>query len=217
MTKTVSLRIYSAIASLTAAAIVLLMSGCATIFSGTTDTISFSTNVDPVRVYIGGRFVGTTPLTTTVHRAIGEGPQVKFEKEGYGTQAFSLEKEFNWVSVLDVSSLLTSGGIDVLSGAIMKYSKDRYHVEMIPGSARLEDGQRQIAFAKFVLLNADNIRADLARDGGEYLETLSAWRMTDNTSPGIFKFWLTFHKDELISSYNPEALLATLRQSELTP
>ncbi|MEJ2566880.1 MAG: PEGA domain-containing protein [Gammaproteobacteria bacterium] len=208
----------SNIALLIASMAILLTAGCATLFTGTTDTIKFSSNVDPVRVYIGGRFVGKTPLTTTVKREIGQGPRVKFEKEGYGTQEFYLEKEFNWVSVLDISSVVTSGGIDVLTGAVVKYSKHSYHVEMIHSSrTSLIDRQRQIKFANFVLLNADRIRTDLARDGGEYAHSLVSLAVANETNSNEFETWLLNQKRSLISASNPESLLKELRQSHMTP
>lgn len=208
----------SRIAILIASIAILLTAGCATLFTGTTDTIKFSSNVDPVRVYIGGRFVGKTPLTTTVKREIGQGPRIKFEKEGYGTQEFYLEKEFNWVSVLDISSVVTSGGVDVLTGAVVKYSKDSYHVEMIPNSrTSLLERQRQIKFANFVLLNADSIRTDLARDGGEYAHSLVSLAVADETNSIEFETWLLNQKRSLVSASNPELLLEEIRQSHMTP
>ena len=50
--------------------ITIILTGCATIFSGTSDEISFSTNVDPVRVYIDGLNVGNTPLKVAVEKLI---------------------------------------------------------------------------------------------------------------------------------------------------
>ena len=216
--KKTTTKFYSVIAFLIASIAILLTGGCATLFTGTTDVINFSSNVDPVRVYIGGRYVGKTPLTTTVKREIGKGPSIKFEKKGYGTQEFFLEKEFNWVSVLDISSVITSGGIDVLTGAALKYSKNSYHVEMIPNSrTSLLERQRQIKFANYVLLNANKIRTDLAMNGGEYSHSLVSLAMSDEPSTREFKSWLLRHRKSLISASNPELLLKELRRSHMTP
>ena len=209
----ISRRTFRSIALSIGTAITLLMTGCATLFTGTTDEINFTSNVDHVRVYVAGRLVGETPLKTVVKRQIGQGPQIKFEKEGYETQEFFLEKEFNWVSILDVSAILTSGGIDVLTGAVLKYSRNSYHVEMLSTrSTSLDAHDRQIQFAKFVLLNADKIRADLAGDGGEYSRSLVSL-----VSAQGFESWLLSQKDPLISASDPELLLSALRQSHMTP
>jgi hypothetical protein len=208
---------YSSFTLLFASITILLTAGCATIFTGTTDTINFSSNVDPVRVYVDGRLIGETPLKASINRQIGQGPRIKFEKKGYGTQEFYLEKQFNWVSILDITAILTSGGIDVLSGAVLKYSRNRYHVEMIPDShTSLIDRQRQIKFAHYVLLNANNIRRDLAKDGGEYSSSLASLAMPEKSSPSAFESWL-LRRQLLISAANPELLLQELRQSHLTP
>src|SRR6266849_3981305 len=70
------------------------LDGCATIFTGTTDTL-------------------------------------KFDAAGYETQEFQLKREFNYVAILDVTSIPTSGGIDVLTGSLMKFSPNEYHVQML--------------------------------------------------------------------------------------
>jgi len=198
--------------------VTILISGCATIFTGKTDDITFTTNTDPVRVFIGGRNVGTTPLTIEVHRQTQKGPLVSFVKEGYETQEFKLEQKFNWVSVLDVLSPLTSGGVDVLTGAMMEFSPTEYHVELIKANqASNDDRQRQVKFSAFVIFNTRNIQKDLANGTGEYSSALEA--MIDRPEPGKLPFasWLDDNKEKLISANNPEQFLALLRNSHMTP
>lgn len=197
---------------------VVFITGCATIFTGTSDTITFNSNADPVRVYIGGRNVGTTPLTIEVNRQTQKGPLVRFVKKGYETQEFNLEQQFNWVSVLDVSSILTSGGIDVFTGAIMEYSPKKYHVEMLDTrQTNNNDRMRQIEFAKFVLLNAQNIQKDIATGGGEYSDTLATIIGPPSPNNKYFKNWVSNNKERLASTSSPEQLLTTLRTSHVTP
>lgn len=194
------------------------ITGCATIFTGTSDTVSFSSNADPVRVFIGGRNVGTTPLTIEVNRQTRKGPLVRFEKEGYGTQEFFLEQQFNWVSVLDISSILTSGGIDVLTGAIMEYSPKQYHIEMLSTKqTSIYDRKRQIEFARFVLFNAHNIQKDIASGGGEYSNTLATIIDPTSSNNKYFDNWVAGNKKILASSTSPEQLLITLRTSHISP
>lgn len=155
-----------------------LLSGCASIFTGTTDNLTFDANVPGVRVTIDGEYKGTTPLTLTLSRNFMNGPEfkAKFEKAGYQTQEFQLKHEFNTVAVLDVTSIPTSGGIDLLTGALMKFSPNEYHVQMLkkgqnPGTAELD---RSTRLYRYVLANYRNVQMDISRGGGEYLDSLAS-------------------------------------------
>lgn len=195
----------------------IILAGCATIISGTNDEISFSTNADPVRVYIDGLNVGNTPLKVAVEKKAGKGREVRFEKAGYKTQEFNLKNKFDMVAILDITSVITSGGIDVLTGAIMEYDPKQYHVEMLKNDETILKGQsKQIQFASFVLTNADAIKENLATGGGEVLDTLL---LLVNSGHPSFKFtkWLTNNTQSILSTESPEALLTKIRSSGMTP
>src|SRR3954470_14972947 len=105
-----------------------LLSGCATIFTGTTDTLRFDSNVGGVRLTVDGRYEGELPLTIDMSRNFMGGKQfmAKFERQGYATQEFQLSREFNTVAILDISCTIISGGVDVLTGAMMRFSPHDY-------------------------------------------------------------------------------------------
>ena len=152
----------------------LLSAGCATMFTGTTDTLSFDANIPGVRLSIDGRVEGELPLTLDMSRNFVGGKQfmAKFERAGYQTQQFALSREFNTVAILDVSSTIISGGVDVLTGSIMRFAPKEYHVQMV------REGQaasaRPLEAVRFALSNWRRLQTDLARGGGEYLDALSA-------------------------------------------
>lgn len=197
--------------------IIIFMAGCATIISGTTDEISFTSNADPVKVYIDGFKVGETPLKVDVEKKAGEGRLVRFEKEGYETQEFKLRNKVDWIIVSDISSVIISGGIDVLSGAIMEYSPKQYHIEMVKkADAGSEMGSRQIKFASFVLIMSDDIQANLAAGSGPALEGLLEL-VGQGQSTYKFSVWLGENTQKLLSAKTPEELLTMLRSSGLTP
>ena len=154
------------------------LSGCATIFTGTTDTLKFDANVPGVRLTIDGQYKGELPLTLTLSRNFMNGEQfkAKFERTGYQTQEFQLKRQFNYVAILDVTSIPTSGGIDLLTGSLMKFSPDEYHVQMLkkgesPGSAGFERSKRLYRYA---LMNYRKVQLDIIHGGGEYLESLAS-------------------------------------------
>ena len=197
--------------------ITIILTGCATIFSGTSDEISFSTNADPVRVYIDGLNVGNTPLKVDVEKKVGLGRLVRFEKDGYKTEEFNLKNKFDTVAILDITSIITSGGIDVITGAMMEYSPKQYHIEMLKDDRAIPGRQsKQIQFASFVLTSADAIKKDLATGGGEALDTLL---LLVNSGQSSFKFtkWLTDNTQSILATESPEALLTKIRSSGMTP
>lgn len=156
----------------------LLLSGCATIFTGTTDVLSFQANVPKVRLSIDGQYKGELPLTFVMSRNFVGGQQfiARFEREGYVTQEFRLTRQLNAVAILDLTSIPTSGGIDVLTGALMKFSPTEYHVQMLPAgrSAGAPDFQRSVRATGYALVNHRAIQKDLARRGGEHLAAFAA-------------------------------------------
>ena len=104
------------------------LTGCATIFSGTSDSVTFQSQPEGARVIIDGVDQGTTPLTTSVKRSIG-GTTVTYRLDGYETRTFELGQEFNMTAIWNIFCLAgfwACGAIDVLTGAIMKYSPTTY-------------------------------------------------------------------------------------------
>ncbi len=99
------------------------LNGCATIFTGTTDTLKFDANVPRVRLTIDGQYK-----------------------------------------------------VDLLTGSLMKFSPDEYHVQMLkkgesPGSAGFERSKRLYRYA---LMNYRKVQLDIIHGGGEYLESLAS-------------------------------------------
>jgi len=195
----------------------MILTGCATMFSGTSDEITFSTNADPVRVYIDGLNVGETPLKVAVEKKVGKGRVVRLEKDGYKTEEFNLRNKFDTVAILDITSVITSGGIDVITGALMEYSPKQYHVEMLKDNqVALVGHSKQIQFASFVLTNAEPIKENLAVGGGEALDALILL-VTSGKSSYKFSKWLTDNTQVILSAETSESLLTKLRSSGMTP
>jgi hypothetical protein len=155
----------------------LLLGGCATIFTGTTDQLTFDANVPGVRLSVDGQYLGELPLALPMSRNFVGGRQfiARFERAGYVTQEFRLQREFNAVAILDITSIPTSGGIDVLTGALMKFAPTSYHVQMLPAgrSASSAEFQRDVRAWGLALATWRSVQKDLARGGGEHLSALA--------------------------------------------
>lgn len=110
----------------------VVFGACATIFTGTSDSISFESEPSGAMVVIDGVDRGRTPLTTSVKRDIG-GTDITYRLNGYQTRTFELGQEFNMVTILDVfcgPAFWVCGGVDLLTGAAMKYDPRTYELEL---------------------------------------------------------------------------------------
>ena len=109
---------------------ILFASGCASIFSGTNDTITFDSNPKGAKVKVNGMQLGRTPVTVPVKRSLSA-PQVQLSLDGYEPQYVMLQNTFNSVAFLDVF-FWPGFIIDAATGSIMKYSIRNYEVELEP-------------------------------------------------------------------------------------
>lgn len=105
-----------------------LMTGCATIFTGTKDRIAFSSTPSGATIYKDGIEICTTPCNYKIKRSLND-TDVEFKLDGYETRLITLDKEFNLVSIINLGNLL-GWGIDALSGAVMKYDRKSYDLKL---------------------------------------------------------------------------------------
>jgi hypothetical protein len=152
------------------------LGGCATLFTGTSEEIKFSANVPGVRLTIDGQPKGTLPVTVKQSRDFMHGQEfrVKLEAAGYVTQEFQLKRQFNWVALLDITSIPTSGGIDYYTGALMRFEPDEYHIQMQKRGKSSSEFEREKRLWRYALMNYRRIQMDLARGGGEHLESFAS-------------------------------------------
>ena len=105
-----------------------LMTGCATIFTGTKDRISFISTPSGAVIYKDGLEICTTPCNYNVKRSLND-TEVEFKLDGYETRLITLDKELNLVSIINLGNLF-GWGIDALSGAVMKYDRKAYDIKL---------------------------------------------------------------------------------------
>ena len=110
------------------AIISLMMTSCATIFTGTKDRITFNSTPAGATINKDGVEQCKTPCTLPVKRSLGD-TEIEYKLDGYETRLITLDKEFNVVSVINLGNLL-GWGIDALSGAVMKYDKKVYDITL---------------------------------------------------------------------------------------
>lgn len=116
------------ISTISLAVVMFLMTGCATVFTGTKDRITFNSNPSGATIYIDGVEQCKTPCTMNVKRSIDD-TDVEYKLDGYETRLITLSKEFNIVSVINLGNLF-GWGIDALTGSVMKYDRKTYDITL---------------------------------------------------------------------------------------
>ena len=111
----------------------ILTSGCASVFTGTTDIITFDSTPKGADVQINGMKVGRTPLTLPVKRSLSA-PQVKLKHKNYESQYVMLDNTFNTIAILDIFFWPTFF-VDAATGSLMKHDILYYDVDLEPKKA----------------------------------------------------------------------------------
>jgi hypothetical protein len=106
----------------------VLLTSCATIFTGTKDKITFNSTPSGATIYKDGVEQCKTPCTLRVTRSLND-TDIEYKLDGFETRLITLDKELNVVSILNLGNLL-GWGIDALSGAIMKYDRKVYDITL---------------------------------------------------------------------------------------
>ncbi|TCD19863.1 PEGA domain-containing protein [Pedobacter psychrodurus] len=102
----------------------LLLSSCATIFTGTTQTVQINSNPPAATIEVDGVKTGVTPMAVTLKKGF-TGQTISLKLDGYETKTFHPQTTFNAVSV--VNFLFIPGFIvDAATGAMMKYDPKVY-------------------------------------------------------------------------------------------
>lgn len=112
------------------------MSGCATLFTGSSDNIVFESEPAGAEILIDGLVVGRTPATVSVKRPGLGDKMVTLRMDGYSPVTFTLSKSFNTVAILNLASVV-GWGIDILTGSVMRYDKQYYEADMSRGTVAL--------------------------------------------------------------------------------
>lgn len=154
--------------------VLLLSTGCATMFAKREDTVTFKTEPPGAEVYLGVDLLGTTPLTYTFRRSTFEQKNLSIRKEGYKTREMLLSKTLEPVALLNIGFITTMGAsswaTDAVTGAMIRYDPTSYYIDLEPVSG--EPKQTEIDRrdrTKFILFNQHRLKSDIAQGEGEYL------------------------------------------------
>lgn len=128
----------------------VFLSGCATVFTGTKDTLRFDTEPRGAELSIDGQRICRTPCQTSVRRSLGS-REATLRLEGYREERFRLHTDFNYVSLANLSFLL-GWAMDIATGAILRYDRREYRFELRPEEPRRRTGGQQRDTTNITLL-----------------------------------------------------------------
>ena len=156
--------------SLLASAVAVLLAGCATIISGTSDTVTVKSAPEGAQISITNRagekiHTGTTPATVTLKRGAGyfksEAYQIVIEKDGFKPYQFVLAGQ---VSGWYVANILFGGLIgllvvDPITGAMYRLTPESTDVVL----ESLDQKTSQAAGALTIVLR-ENVSEELMQN-----------------------------------------------------
>lgn len=139
---------------ITLTAIILALSACGTVFSGSEQDVNFDSNIKGVSIYIDGLEACKTPCVYPVGRKSSTSI-ITAKKKGYEDKQIVLRSGLNTVAILNLTfwpSWLT----DLATGGMWQYSRDGVYIDMEKANlqkAELEKVQRDVAIRRFALFN----------------------------------------------------------------
>lgn len=151
---------------------VLAMAGCGTIFSGSTQQMTFDSNVKNINIYANGALVCTkTPCTVDVDRS-SSALIVMAKAEGYEDAISQVKSKINTVCWWNLSSGY-SWTTDFATDSMWKYTRNGVYINMRPQTMRygeVKKFNKEAEIKAFALFNY----AEIKIENPEYIKTLAA-------------------------------------------
>ena len=107
---------------------VIMFSGCAGMFSGSTQQLTIKSNVDGANVELNGRTIGQTPMTAMIEK--NKDLLVTLKKEGYNDVTQPLNSTFDPMALVGLFSYGSPLTTDVQKGTAYQITPNYYHIEM---------------------------------------------------------------------------------------
>lgn len=158
----------------------LLFGACGTIFNGSTQTITFDSNVKDVKVYVNGQQVcNQVPCSIDVDRA--SSPLIVMAKrDGYEDGMSNIKSKINptaWFNILWLYGSFSAATTDYAMGGLWKYTQDGVYINMEPKNmkrAETKKFRKDSLTRAFTLYNYKDLKMEAAtHQNGEYTQALS--------------------------------------------
>ena len=115
--------------------IALILSSCATLFTGTTQSVTIDSQPQGANIIVDGQLVGTTPARVRLDRDLNaifdDGKFIRLEKDGYAPDGYILGADIEPFSALNMFNVFF-WAVDAATGALMRYDSDYYNFMLAP-------------------------------------------------------------------------------------
>ena len=145
-----------------------LLTGCASIISGTSQAVTIDSNVQGATVAIEGNLVGQNPFSGKIPRKRESVALVS--KPGYTAQPVVLTTSFNPVAILSI--VWDYSTTDCLTGACWEYAPSTYYVNLRPATSSMELFRRDSELKAFAMTYYSAIKTELATGSGSKIEAV---------------------------------------------
>ena len=110
---------------------VLLLTSCASVFTGSKRNVLFESNPAGAKVYVNGMEQCIAPCNIKVKN----NDRVDFRLEGYNERVVVMDADFNLVAILNGFSII-GWGIDALTGSLQRVNTKYVKVDLEKGSKK---------------------------------------------------------------------------------
>ena len=151
---------------------VLFLAACGTIFSGSTQDVSFDSNISGVKIYADGLEICKTPCVFPLERKSST-TIITAKKKGFSDKQIILRSHLNKIAILNLTfwpSWLT----DVATGGMWQYRRDAVYVDMEKENPTHAD-LNNVAIRRFALFGYDELKLEASAKNvsGDYILSLS--------------------------------------------
>lgn len=107
------------------AILVFVLTGCATVMTGTSQKIAFSSNVPEAKVFVNNVQVGVTPAVLELATGDGKDVSIRIEAPGYKPYVTVLRKKVTgWVWGNILIGGIIGLGVDLITGGVYVFEKE---------------------------------------------------------------------------------------------
>lgn len=150
----------------------LALTGCATLFSGTQQTVTINSNISGAKIYLDGKEIGQTPFAGNMRKG---GTTLVIKADGYEDAEVKLAKTVTGVFFLNfLSGGLVGTTTDLATSAIWSYSPNAFHAELKPvgSTSYTPEKLRELAVKEFAMVHCQLLASELSVGGGEHVDAL---------------------------------------------
>ena len=104
----------------------LFLNGCATVFKGSNQSVSFNSEPEGAQVIIDGVPMGMTPTSLSLKKS--KFKNVTFKMDGYSSQSLALDTSYDAIALLNIFWDLST--TDLLTGNAFEYAPNAYFVKL---------------------------------------------------------------------------------------